>query len=484
MGRTERVVLLGLLVGLVSALHGVQLASSINNACNMAPFSDCGTWMERNISSSFRSAGLPTIRIGAALPGYKPFWGTGAALTESSAYLLHRYNSTNPQGFTSFARNLTKFSSMRVPVGTSDFALSEWTFVSNTPDWNMSSFQLQRDRFQRPMLNHLLSFRTSQQPLTLIFSVWSPPIWLKKGSEWSYANLLEQNTLFYRGVANYWLSFLSNLRSYIEPRWHSRVGKIYFAIQNEPFQSVGSDLPGCSMSSQDQIEIIKLVLSGVGAVRLGRLPEPRVLVLDHNWDLLSEAEEIALGVNATGVAFHAYGGSYVAQETFRDNFPASEIHLTEFSGSYTDDPNGTWDWDMTNIIFGSLNSFGQSVTYWNLVLDDNAGPLNPKTPGYCTTCNGMFRITKDYSQILAQPRFYTLGLLSCIPYGAVRVSIDFSRGLEETLTVMAFMSSKQTECCLVIQNKGTAIDFDVEVGNLFLRIHMAADTVNSLSIFM
>lgn len=476
-----------LLVSVSTAYEAQQRWVLINDGCNSSPYSDCGSFGGWNISSSSSNGGYNGISFTSPLSGYKPFYGMGAAITESAAYLLNQLKNSNGGNFNIIASELNMFSSFRIPVGTSDFALSEWTFVSNSTDWSMSSFNLQNDRYQRPMLNTILSYRSSNQPVTLIFSVWTPPIWLKNGNQWEYANLAQYNSQYYQGVADYWLTFIDNLQYYINSQYHSLVQKIYVAIQNEPFQGVGSDLPGCSMNVNDQIQIINLLSAGLGKVDMGGLPQPEILVLDHNWDLESDAEQIMQGVgsSAAGVAFHAYGGSYPSQQTFHNDYSSSEIHLTEFSGSYTDDPNGTYNWDMGNIIFGSLNTFGQSVTYWNLALDDNAGPLNPETPGYCTSCNGFYRITGGNSQFYRQPRYYTLGLVSsCIPYGGERVGVSMTGDLSNSLDVMAYQSSNSNgvRYCVVVQNNGDGTDFYIQIGSEYIQVYVGAGDVNSISI--
>lgn len=478
-----------LFISFVLSFEGQQLWATINDGCNNYPYSNCGSFGGWNISSSSNSNGYDEISFTSPLSNYKPFWGIGAALTESSAYLLLQLNQTNSQSYYNLAESTRKFSSLRIPVGTSDFALSEWTFVSNSEDWSMSSFNLGNDKYQRPVLNDLLNHRSSNEPITLIFSVWTPPIWLKNGNQWDYQNLAQYTSQYYQGVANYWLTFIKNLPYYIVSSHHSLIGRIYIAIQNEPFQSVGNDLPGCSMSVNDQIQILNYVASGLGSINMGGLPLPKLLVLDHNWDLESDAAQIMQGVgsSAAGVAFHAYGGTYTSQQDFYNSFPSSEIHLTEFSGDYTDDPQGTYNWDMGNVFFGSLDLYGQSVTYWNLALDDNAGPLNPDTPGYCTTCNGVFRITDNNSQFLTQPRYFTLGLFSqCIPYGAQRVGVTMSGNLGDSLNVMAYQATSSSpngvQYCVIVQNNGDSVNFDIEIDGQYISVYVASGDVNSIAI--
>jgi len=470
------------------AFNAQQTWVVINDTCNQGPpYGNCGSfggWSSIGSSSNYPSGVNGGLSVQGVSGNYKPFWGIGCALTESSAYLLQQLQWNNPSAFQSLAQAAAKFTSFRIPVGTSDFALSEWTFVSNSTDWSMSSFDLNNDRYQHQMLNTLLSYRNSQ-PLTLIFSVWTPPIWLKNGSDWPYANLAQSNSQYYQGVANYWVAFLKSLPQYVNSEYHGMVQKIYVAVQNEPFQSPGNNLPGCSLSVDDQIGIIQSLAPNLSSLNLGGLPTPEILVLDHNWDLESDANDILNGVgsDAVGVGFHAYGGSFSDQQTMHDDQPNAEIHMTEFSGDYTDDPQGTWNWDMGNIIFGSLGLYGQSVTYWNMALDDNAGPLNPQTPGYCTSCNGVFRISSGNNVYYTQPRYFTLGFAAqCIPYGAQRVDVDVS-GIN--VSVLAYQgsanSSGQHPYCLIIQNNDSAQNLYVELNGQYISIYLDSGAVNSVS---
>ena len=477
----------------VSSYDGVISGITIYDNCNNSPYGDCGALWRANGSFTTNYPGGDGIVINnQLLSGYKPYWGIGAALTESSGYLMDQLQNANPSTYSRVIQETEVFTSFRIPIGTSDFAVAEWTFVSNSTDWDMTSFNIENDKYSRPLLNAILQSRANAgkvRPVTLFFSVWTPPIWLKTNSAWEYEQLAQLTNTYYQGVANYILKFISELPNYIQSGNQHVVQKIYISIQNEPFQSPGSNLPGCSLSVNDQIQIINFVNAGnFNNYNLGNLPLPEILVLDHNWDIENDAEQIMRGVSAAGVAFHAYGGTYTAQQTFRNNFPNSEIHMTEFSGSYTDEPLGTLGWDSANIIFGSLGLYGQSVTYWNLMLNDAGGPTNPETPGYCTSCNGVFRLTSGNSVVYKQPRYFTLGLpSSCIPYGASRLQTSFTSGsMGNSLSVMAFKGPSPdpnglSEYCLLISNTSSNEEtIYVQFNNQYLPITLDASDMTSV----
>ena len=103
-------------------------------------------------------------------------------------------------------------------------------------------------------------------------------------------------------------------------------------MQNEPLNIPG-DYPGMGMTAREQITFL---LNDLGPPFRDAHLKTKILVFDHNWDLieyplqvLSDAKAAAF---AAGSATHCYGGNVTAQNELHERFPDKDIWLTECSG--------------------------------------------------------------------------------------------------------------------------------------------------------
>jgi glucosylceramidase len=77
----------------------------------------------------------------------------------------------------------------RVPMGSSDFALGNYTHVETPGDVALASFSIERDR--RALLPFIrAALRVAGRPIKLLVSPWSPPGWMKSNGQMNHGGTL------------------------------------------------------------------------------------------------------------------------------------------------------------------------------------------------------------------------------------------------------------------------------------------------------
>ena len=129
----------------------------------------------------------------------QPFLGVGAALTDSSAWLLAKAMEEGTRRETLKVlfdpKEGNGFAVLRVCVGASDFAVGGSYTYCDTPDPTLAAFSIQRERaYLIPLLKEI---KKIQPNLTLIASPWSAPAWMKTmPSPSSFCMMKALNLLF------------------------------------------------------------------------------------------------------------------------------------------------------------------------------------------------------------------------------------------------------------------------------------------------
>ena len=185
-------------------------------------------------------------------------------------------------------------------------------------------------------------------------------------------------------------------------------------MQNEP-KYIPNDYPGMIMTAREQTEVLANYLGP--AFREAKL-KTKILVFDHNWDLIQYPLEVLSDAKAAsfaaGTATHCYGGNVTAQNELHERFPDKDIWMTECSG-------GDWQTgkilpQQVRLVIGATRNWAKSVVLWNLALDQEHKPFL----GGCTTCRGIITVnhaaqpskiepTVDYTALAHASKFVVPG---------------------------------------------------------------------------
>jgi len=373
---------------------------------------------------------------------YQTMEGFGAAMTDSSAWLLQ--NKLNALQRAELLHELygpppnLDLNMMRLPIGASDFSLELYT-MDDMPfgqvDPQLEHFNVAPNKTAIiPTVREVLSI---DPDLHIIASSWTAPAWMKDSGNLLGGTLLEQYESAY---ADYLVKYLDAFRSYGIPIFA-------LTLQNEPnFEPI--TYPGMRLSADQRARIVAQYL---GPKLAKRKSATRILEWDHNWNHPEQPLAVLSNPDAAryidGVAWHCYEGSPHAQGTVHRQFPDKDVYITECSGGdWASGINGELIWFSRDLLIAGIRQWARAVVYWNLALDENYGPHF----GGCALCKGVVTIDSDTGAVSRNDEYYAIGHFSrfVLP-GAVRVN---STATDKGLDNVAFQNASDGSIVLVMVN--------------------------------
>ncbi|MFT3789519.1 MAG: glycoside hydrolase family 30 beta sandwich domain-containing protein [Rudaea sp.] len=347
---------------------------------------------------------------------YQAMIGFGAAITDSSAWLIEKHMSAAQRdellhelfgrGDGGLGIDFT-----RLTIGASDFSLRHYTLDDMPPgrsDPTLAHFSLTpaiASTGAEEVLPVVRAALAINPQLKVMASPWSAPAWMKTNGS------LLHGTLRYE----YHAAFADYLVKYVDAMAAAGVPIFALTVQNEP-RFNAPDYPGMLLSAGARRLLIGQQL---GPKLAQRERAPLIFDWDHNWDI--ETEPLALLADpaanryVAAVAWHCYAGYVDAQTRVHDKYPDKDAYLTECSG-------GDWkpmkdDGLLTivrRLLIGSVRGWSRGVLLWNLALDEHHGPH----AGGCDDCRGLVTIdsktgnytrTVDYVALAHASRFVRPG---------------------------------------------------------------------------
>lgn len=392
-----------------------------------------------------------TIRVDDSVR-YQQIDAFGASLTDSSAWLLwHKLTEGQRKEALEMLFSRAKgigLSVLRQPMGASDFALHAYSYDDLPPgetDPQLRKFSIEHDReYILPLLREALAMNPD---LKIIATPWSPPGWMKTSDSMIQGTLLPAA---YAPLAQYFVKYVQA---------YEAAGVPIYAItpENEPLNIPG-DYPGMGMTAAEQTAFLRDYLGP--AFRKAKL-KTKILIFDHNWDLIEFPLKVLNDTNAaqfaSGIATHCYGGSVTAQSELHRRFPDKDIWMTECSG-------GEWQKgklleQQARLIIGTTRYWARSVVLWNLALNQDHRPYL----GGCTTCRGVITVNDATTpaQIVPTVDYTALGHASTfVVSGAQRVeSNTFEQG---SLEDVAFRNPDASIVLLVLNGGPGPVSFNIE----------------------
>ena len=373
---------------------------------------------------------------------YQSIVGFGAALTDSSAWLLQNkmdYRQRDAALHDLFGPppnlNLTM---LRLSIGASDFSLRQYTLddlPAGEVDPQLQHFNVAANlRDVIPTTHEIL---TIDPQLRIIATPWSAPGWMKSNENLMGGQLLEK---FESTYSDYLIKYLDTYRYYGIPIFA-------LTLQNEP-GFIPLTYPSMDLPVPTRARIITQYL---GPALANRKPRTLILDWDHNWDQPDQPLSMLAHVDAVayidGVAWHCYAGSPAAQTQVHRAFPKKDTYLSECSGGdWASSANGELLWFARDLLLAGLRNWARGVVYWNLALDEHHGPHF----GGCDACKGVVLIDSRTGDVSRNDEYYAIAHFSqfVLP-GAVRVgSSETDKGVDN----VAFQNASDGQIVLVIVN--------------------------------
>ncbi|GLQ50511.1 glycoside hydrolase family 30 beta sandwich domain-containing protein [Dyella flava] len=400
---------------------------------------------------------------------YQTMVGFGAAMTDSSAWLLQ--NKLNWLRRRELLHELygpppnLGLNMMRLTIGASDFSLKPYT-LDDVPlgqvDPQLSHFNVTANlKDVIPTVREVLSI---DPDLHIIASPWSAPAWMKTSDNLISGELLEQYESTY---ADYLVKYLDAYRGYGIPIFA-------LTVQNEPaFEPI--TYPGMGMPAATRARIVSQYL---GPKLAARPQKTQILEWDHNWSHPEQPLSVLADPNAAryidGVAWHCYEGSQYAQGRVHRAYPQKDVYISECSGGdWASAANGELLWFTRNLLITGTRQWARGVVYWNLVLDEQHGPHF----GGCALCKGMITIDSRTGVISRNDEYYAIAHFSkfVLP-GAVRVGSTATE--DKGIDNVAFQNASDGSIVLVVANSNAvARSVSVEEGQTRFEYTMPPESV-------
>lgn len=333
------------------------------------------------------------------------------------------------------------FSVSRVCVGASDYADTVYHFAPVEDDMEMKYFDASHD--DKDILPVLQMAKEENPDLFLYSSPWSPPGWMKNSKLMQGGWMKEK---YVDAYVKYYLEFI---------RYYKKHGINIQAMttQNETETDQVSRMPACLWHPDIEAEF---VIKMRRALDENGYSDLKIWLTDHNFNLwrrpFYQLEDEELRKAAVGVAWHPYAGHPEAMEWINRKYPETEHHWTE--GSIISDLYGGMNSEVEDIGYGdfargficAIESGVQSVTLWNLVLDENGYP-NVGPFG----CRGALEITRDGKKVTPSMDYHALCHFSkYVKRGAKRVILE-KQEIPCNFAVTAF-ENPDGEIVLIVSN--------------------------------
>lgn len=303
------------------------------------------------------------------------FYGFGASLTHSSAYLLMQdgASATTEEMLNElFGKNGANLGLVRVPIGASDYIEGTEFFTcddiddSIERDDNFEHFTLEHDSNIIAVLKKILEIN----PEVKIFACpWSAPAWMKSNRSLIGGELAPTCRDAY---AEYLVKFVEAYKA-------EGIEIDYLSLVNEPLvQSM--EYPHMSLSATEAIEITDRLASKLRKKNL----DVNIIGWEHNATMAAYnyADIVFDEDNGTdsmsAFAFHGYGNIYTISDGcqyIHENYPDKQIFMTEIT-----EHTGSKDF-ASNLSYAAKNVTVDPINYgltggmfWNYVLRSDCTP--------------------------------------------------------------------------------------------------------------
>jgi glucosylceramidase len=366
--------------------------------------------------------GLPVINVNPQLR-YQQFTGVGAAMTDSSAWLIYDElpatsrlallqalfgapGTPNSLGLPAIHLNF-----LRVGIGAPGAmtVTGPYSYDDNPPggtDPTLSSFSIAHDLpYIIPTLQQALQINPG---LEIFANPWSPPAWMK--TENTLDNPDADNTL----DSSDYGTFAQYLVKFIQAYQNQGVPITAIAPENEPSSGqVATNYPGMTWPESSEAQFIAQNLAP--ALQAAGL-HPKLYGNDLSWDSTSYAGALASGpasADLSGISWHCYFGSPTAMSQQHAATPGLDQLVDECSPEIR-------GFGTPEFLISSLRNWASAVSVWSVALDPSGGPIQAGND--CPGCLGPVTINEQTQAITLRPEYYQLGQVSAfVQPGATRI---------------------------------------------------------------
>ena len=231
-------------------------------------------------------------------------------------------------------------------------------------------------------------------------------------------------------------------------------------------------MPACTWPQEAEVEFVR---DSLGPLFQRNGITTRIWIIDHNYNLwgraIAELDDAGLRKYCDGVAWHGYNGNVNMVSRVREAHPDVEMHWTEGGPDYTN-PDYLTDWvKWTRNFVGILRNWCQSITGWNLALDERGRPNIGPFP-----CGGLVTINSQTKEVTRSGQYWAFAHFSrTVRRGAQRLD---SQGTLPSIAHVAF-ENPGGQRVLVVANSGPARAATLAMGTMKAEVALSEDSVST-----
>ncbi len=395
---------------------------------------------------------------------YQEILGFGAAFTDAACYMFNQLSApARDQLFHElFHSSEMNLSVCRTCIGASDYSTKLYSYDEGDPDPDLKRFSIEHDRaYILPMLREA---RKANPDLFLFSSPWSPPGWMKSGGSMLGGSMRRK---YFEPYADYFLKFLQAYSA-------EGVPVQAVTVQNEVDTDQDGRMPACIWPQEYEIAFVG---EHLGPLLKENDVATKIWILDHNYNLwgraIAELDNKKLRKYCDAVAWHGYVGTPDMMTRVHEAHPDAQMYWTEGGSDYTS-PDYLTDWvkwGRTYIVV--LRNWCQSITGWNLALDEKGRPNIGPFP-----CGGLVTINSETKAITRSGQYWGFAHFArAIRRGARRFD---SQGDVADVTHAAFENA-DGQRVMVLANSGNQQNATLRMGGAEAELALQPNSLTTLA---
>ncbi|GMR48554.1 hypothetical protein PMAYCL1PPCAC_18749 [Pristionchus mayeri] len=369
---------------------------------------------------SIRTARISTIKGKRGVSGrikvdprvtYQEIIGFGGAFTDAAGINIESLSDSTRDKLmqTVFGNKGSRYSTGRVPIASTDFSKTRYSYNDNAGDVKMNNFALAQEdlKYKIPLILRALNLTGGD--LRLLSSPWSAPAWMKETGKMEGPGRLRKGL---EGAwAKYYVRFFEEYLSHGIPFWAT-------TVQNEPTSGALPDYGWQTMywnSTGERTFVANHLGPALAASKAAK--NLMIIALDDNrfwlpmWANEVYSDPVASSF-ISGVGIHWYLDliSPASKLTATHNAHPDKLILATEACAGSNRPHhspafGEWSRaeGYARSIIEDLNNFVAGWTDWNIALDTEGGPTWAKN-----FVDSPIIVNSTADEFLKQPMHYAL----------------------------------------------------------------------------
>jgi glucosylceramidase len=397
---------------------------------------------------------------------YQEIMGFGGAVTEAAGYVFSRMSREKQQEILDayFGPDGNQYTMARVSIDSCDFALGNYSAVTDPKDEAFATFTLKRDeQYVLPLLHR--AQEAAKTKLNLMLSPWSPPAFMKSNGQKNGGGYL---------LPEYYGQWADYICRYIKEYQARGYNVTMITVQNEPKAVQTWD--SCIYTAEEEKAFLRDFL--YPALEKNSLADVGIYIWDHNKERVYERARDIIDEKTVkmvkGVAFHWYSGEHFeAVRLVSEQFPDKKLVFSEGCVEYSRfgaDDQLSHARMYAHDIIGNLKAGMHGYLDWNILLNEKGGPNHVGN-----FCEAPLMCDPEKNTVERKLSFEYIGHFSrFIKPGAIRIA---SSAYTDKLDTVSFINPDGTLVSVYLNKTGRALPVVIRLNGQVASFTLAANAI-------